>query len=153
MPSRDSTGKRLSGAQLRQRKAQREAPDPPASKKRKAKKPTAAEAEPDLDSAPNPFNSLGAPPIDDTAQLVRWSAKLHALAVAHIAQHPGIYPNQREWLRALLGGTTQLGILRDKAAEQQKIEEALRREEQEGKRQGLVSVGGRKAAAATRPPS
>lgn len=99
----------------------------------------------------NPFEQLEPPPVHDTAQLISWGARLHAIALGHISLHPEIYPNQREWLRALLGGTTQLGIIRDKAAEQEKIDNALRRDDVKGKQLGLTDVRGRKAQTATRP--
>lgn len=163
MPIRnDQTGRELSGAARRKLRALRDAPDKPVAKKRAPRKPVAKKKVPDPpaaaegeqpDTGPNPFAQLADPPIENTAQLITWGAKVHALAVAHIAKNPDIYPNRREWIRALLGGTTQLGVIRDKAMEQSRIDAALHREEQEGKRQGLVDVRGRKAAAATRPPS
>ena len=165
MPIRDpDTGRELSGAARRKLRALRDAPDAPAkkpaAKKRPARKPAKKDPEPEAcaensaaqeDPGPNPFLQLADPPIENTAQLITWGAKVHALAVAHIAKNPDIYPNRREWIRALLGGTTQLGVIRDKAMEQSRIDAALRREEQEGKRQGLVDVRGRKAPPTTRP--
>lgn len=176
MPSRDpETGKRLPGSKQRQRVAERERPDPPVSQKSPAvaeepagepaerrQRPKAAER---LLSVPeqhdaggtgpvlhsNPFEQLEPPPVHDTAQLISWGARLHAIALGHISRHPEIYPNQREWLRALLGGTTQLGIIRDKAAEQEKIDAALRRDDVKGKKLGLSDVRGRKAQTITRP--
>lgn len=152
MPSRDSTGKRLSGAQLRQRKAEREQPDKPAAKKRRAKQIEIEQAPADgWFAGPNPFERAGPPPIDDTAQMIRWGAKIHALGVEDIYRHPNSYPSRREWIRALLDKTTQLGVIRDKAAEQQKIDDALHRDDVKGKKQGLTDVRGRKAPTVTRP--
>ena len=157
MPSRDTNGKRIPGHAQRLRKAEREAPDPPARKRvpvkpaAKKKSPEPASAEPGWFEGPNPFAAAGPAPIDSTAKLITWGAKLHALGISDIAEHPNSYPNRREWLRALLDKTASLGMIRDKAAEQEKIEAALRREEQEGKRQGLVDVRGRKAPQAARP--
>lgn len=143
MPSRDADGKRIPGSGQRKRKQEREGPAKP-------KAPASGESS-DSESFANPFALLVAPPIDDTASLIRWGSKLHGLALHHIALNPQIYPNQREWLRALLGGTTQLGVIRDKAAEQEKIDRALREEDKKGKKQGLDDVRGKKAAAITRP--
>lgn len=152
MPSRDENGKRIPGCQQRARKAVREAPDPPAKKRRAKKSETpAAEAE-GWFSGPNPFERLGPPPIDDTAQLITWGAKANALGLEHIAKHPNMYPNRREWIRALIEGTAKLGHIRDKAAEQEKIDVALRRDEQTTKKQGLTSAHGRKAPPIARPP-
>lgn len=167
MPSRDSSGKRIPGHLQRARKAEREAPDPPVAKKPVAKKPAEAKRgripDPPATSenseeqgwfqGSNPFAGLGPPPIENTAQLITWGAKVHALGVAHIAQNPNMYPNRREWVRALLDKTTQLGVIRDKAMEQSRIDAALRREEQDGKKIGQVDVRGRKAPQATRPAS
>lgn len=154
MPSRDANGKRLSGAALRQRKAEREQPDQkPAAKKPTATKkvPAAPEAATAEDPGPNPFEQLEPAPIADTSRLITWGAKLHALVLHQIAQDRSAYPNRREWYRALLGGTTSLGVIRDKAMEQQKIDDALRRDDVKGKKQGLTSAHGRKAEAITRP--
>ena len=145
MPSRDENGKRIPGSEQRKRKAEREAPDAP---RRPVRVEEPAGEPPPVD---NPFDQLVAPPLDDTASLIRWGSKVHALALHHIAKNPAIYPNQREWLRALLGGTTQLGVIRDKAAEQEKIDRALQADDAKGKKQGLDHVGGKKAPAVTRP--
>lgn len=150
MPSRDADGKRIPGNKQRQRQKEREAPDRKPAKPR-APAPKTAPTDQVDEPFENPFDQLVAPPIDDTALLIRWASKVHGLALHHIAKNPGIYPNQREWLRALLGGTTQLGVIRDKAAEQEKIDRALRDEEKKGKKQGLDDVRGKKAAAITRP--
>lgn len=161
MPSRDENGKRIPGCRQRARKAAREAPDPPA-KKRRAKKPDApttsepasaphAEAE-GWFSGPNPFERAGDAPIDDTAKTISWGARLHALGVEDIARHPNMFPNRREWIRAVIDGTTKLGVIRDKAMEQSRIDAALRRDEQASKKQGLTSAHGRKAPPIARPP-
>lgn len=162
MPSRDENGKRIAGNAQRARKAEREAPDPPARKrapvKRVAKK-KALDPDPDPESSstdagwfegPNPFDQLGDPP-DDTAKLITWGAKIHAMGVVDIAQHPNAYPSRREWIRALLDKTTQLGVIRDKSAEQEKIDRALHRDDVKGKKQGLSDVRGKKAPQVTRP--
>lgn len=160
MPSRDENGKRIPGHAQRLRKAEREAPDPPAAKKVAAKKraptkkaPASAENSAEQDLGPNPFDELEPAPIADTSRLITWGAKLHALVLHQIAQDRSAYPNRREWYRALLGGTTSLGVIRDKAMEQQKIDDALHRDEAKGKKQGLSDVRGRKAPQVTRPPS
>lgn len=167
MPLRDTDGKELSGAQRRKLRKLREKPDAPTKGKGAPKKPrrvaptpaaAAAPAAPLDDddgeaggNAPNPFAGAGTPPIQDTALLIRWGAKVHGLAIHEIANHPEWYTNRREWVRALLGATTGLGVIRDKAAEQQKIDDAMRRAEAEKKKQGLSSADGRKAPPIPRP--
>jgi len=163
MPLRNSDGKELSGAQRRKLRKLREEPDAPTKGKGAPKKPRRAPPAPapaappaedevgDADESPNPFVGAGTPPIHDTALLIRWGAKVHGLAIHEIANHPEWYSNRREWLRALLGATTGLGVIRDKAAEQQKIDDAMRRAEAEKKKQGLSSADGRKAPPIPRP--
>jgi hypothetical protein len=135
MPSRDEHGKRLPGSAQRKRAQLRDAADLP-----------------EDEDAPfdNPFDDL-APPPDDTAQLIRWGARVAGRGVHFMALHPEIYPNKREWMRALFSGIGCIGVIRDKASEQQKIDDALRRDDLKGKKQGLDDVRGKKAQAVTRP--
>lgn len=160
MPLRDpDTGKELSGAARRKLRAARDAPDKaPAKAAKSAKKPVKPAPEPapaqlDLDAAPDlgPFVDLPPPP-EDTSKLVTWAAQACGKVLYEASQNPAYYPNRREWLKAIGAAAGHLGHIRDKAIEQEKIDAALRREEQEGKRQGLVDVRGRKAPQATRPP-
>ena len=152
MPSRDANGKRLPGSGQRQRAAERTRPDrPKTAESRSTKQPSKrAEQETEQDIGADPFD-IDPAPIHDTSKMITWGAQLHALVLEKIARDPSAYPNRREWYRAMLGGTTSLGIIRDKAAEQQKIDEALRRDEVKQKKQGLANVSGRKAPSVTRP--
>lgn len=155
MPSRDASGKRIPGHAQRLRKAAREAPDPPAKKPaKKPAKPTPPEPTTERAGAEpyqNPFGALASPDGLDGSKFVSWSARLHVIATYEIAMHPEWYPNKREWMRELTDKTSKFGAIKDRAAEQEKMAEVLRRDEVDSKKQGLVSAHGRTAPKVPRP--
>lgn len=161
MPSRDANGKRIPGHAQRLRKAEREAPDPPTRKPtkpaaKKSVKPTPSEPTQEPASAEpyqNPFVRLAKPDDLDPSTLVSWSARYHVTACYEIATHPEWWTNKREWIRALTDNTSKFGAIKDRAAEQVKMAEVLRRDDLDAKKQGLVSAHGRTAPKVPRPPN
>jgi hypothetical protein len=100
MPSRDANGRELSGNAKRKRGNDR------------IKGELAAPGR-DMDI------DLDAPP-EDTSQLVTWAAG--ALAkVLHAAARENAFATKGEQLRFLSDGLAKIGMLRDKAAEQDKL--------------------------------
>jgi hypothetical protein len=100
MPSRDANGRELSGNEKRKR-----------GNERIKGELVAPGRDMDID--------LDAPP-EDTSQLVTWAAS--ALAkVLHSAATENAFATKGEQLRFLSDGLAKIGMLRDKAAEQDKL--------------------------------
>jgi hypothetical protein len=102
MASRNSDGKRLSGAQERKRAKQRRE----------------LEAQQDALSAALDLE-IGRPP-EDTADLIPWASKGLA-AVAYAAAKSSAFGSKAEQLRFLADALAKIGMLRDKTSEQQRI--------------------------------
>lgn len=151
------TGKQLSGAARRKLIAARDAPDKPAAEapggvKRKGKRPGEAVAETQPAAAEDTaFADFPEPPLDDTSKLITWGAKVAAKTLDMILRSPSAFPNKREWFRAIMAGTASLGIIRDKATEQEKIDRHLRQADKQASKQGLTDVRGRTAPQVSRP--
>lgn len=135
MPSRDATGKRLSGAaQARKKKA-------------------AVEHERTrIKSAGGAFASLPPPPIDDTAALITWGAKALAMTLDRAMRDSAIFETERDQLRFVADGCAKLGMIRDKAVEQDKIRKALHKEKKAAETAGLTDASQRGTPRVSRPP-
>lgn len=134
MPSRGKDGREISGAEkTRRRKARAEA-----ERQREVAGPTA-------------LAGLPAPP-ENTAGLVRWGAQMLAAVMHRAAQERSIFETERDQLRFLSECCAKLGIIRDKAAEQELIDQRLAELEGEKTRAaGLETVRGLTAPKISRP--
>lgn len=137
MPTRDSIGKRLSGAQ----------------QKRKRKLTVEHERQRD-DVSGDPFENLPAPPIagkTGTAGLVTWGAKALAFTMNRAMRRRDIFEAERDQLRFVADCCAKLGMIRDKGAEQDKIKRALGKARKAEKDAGLTDVTGPPPARIQRP--
>ena len=114
MPSRDETGKALSGYAGRKRAAEKRA----AYAKATADAHASGHVVPSLDA----FLS---PPPEDTAQLVSWAARLLGSLLWQAYRDPGLRGIDRYRIIGQL--TAQLGMLRDKASEQERLAKLARK--------------------------
>lgn len=134
MPSRNPDGSRLSGAQIRDRKR---AKQERGETERQSGEPSALA---DLE-----------PPPENTAELVRWGAVVLAKVIHRAAQKPEIFAAESDQLKFIADGCAKLGIVRDKAKEQEDIAKQLKAARGEQKAQGMERVSGRTAPAVARP--
>ena len=127
MPSRDETGRRLSGAeQAKMKLAHRE-------ERRRAER-SASEAEtgqcPGLD-----FSQLAPPPLNDPiAAMVWWNNVL--LVCADKVMRDSQMPLEQK-IRFLMDGSAKAGMIRDKAAESKAIQQAIRKLDEDKIAHGL----------------
>ena len=119
MPSRDPSGKRLPGSKQR------------AIKKRRAAHETTRPPGGDA------FGTLPAPPLDNTASLITWGAQALALALHRAMSDRSIFETERDQLRFIADGCAKLGMIRDKASEQEAIKKAIQARREENKGAGL----------------
>jgi len=95
--------------------------------------------------------SVGAPP-ESTAELVTWAASALAQVIHRAAQDRSIFLTEADQLRFIADGCAKLGMVRDKAAEQERIKKAA-------VRAGLTSdkskpsVGAKSLAGIEKPPT
>lgn len=120
MPSRDETGRRLSGAEQKKQKLalreERRREEQPATE------PTAPKV-PGLD-----FSQLEPPPLDDPmGAMVWWNNVL--LVCADKVMRDGQMPLEQK-IRFLMDGSGKAGMIRDKAAESKAILMALRKQDE-----------------------
>ena len=133
MPSRDESGKRLSGS---------------AQRKRSTVQRTAYEhaALAIGDTVPT-LDGLTVPPPEDTSQLVTWAAKQIGLVMWQALNDQALKGLDRYRLIGQLGA--QIGMLRDKATEQEKLDKLARKH-------GLVETvapAGKSLAGIVKPPT
>lgn len=125
MPSRDpATGKRLNGSQQRALAEARRAAD-------EARKAAAL---------PESYRQIGAPPIGDTASLISWAARCLAV-VCHDALLDETLPPQ-EKRRFVADCCAKLGLVRDKAVEQDRIRQAVKAWKGKPEGEGLTPLAG-----------
>lgn len=138
MPTIDpKTGKPEGGAaKTRKRKAERE-------HERLRRKPKG--------SGESAFASLAAPPIGNTAEMVTWGAQALALTLYRAMQDPTIFETERDQLRFVVDACAKLGMIRDKAAEQEAIKRAIGSAKTKDTT-GLERAHGRSAPKISRPP-
>ena len=146
-----------SGAEKRKRKYQREQAPQEAKRRARAAAPprTDAAGAPQPESGPQldpvvEFEKVGAPPLDDTASLIRWGAKMLATSVYLAAMDPDLPLNDK--LRFVNDASAKLGMIRDKATEQEKLDRAAKAFDQKrGKAQ--KPTGGPKSLAGVQKPA
>lgn len=133
MPSVDKkTGKPVGGAaKARARKAKLKA-----AQKRKPTKTSLS------------FADLPDPPLDDTAALITWGAKSLAVAMRRSMQDPSLFDAERDQLKFIAECVAKLGLIRDKATEQEKLQRAAAAA---GKVSGTRPVGAQSLAAVPKP--
>ena len=111
MPSRDGSGKRLSGSAQRQRTTiQRGAYE---------------QAQQAIGDTVPTLDGLTVPPPEDTSQLVTWAAKQIGLVMWQALNDKALKGLDRYRLIGQLGA--QIGMLRDKATEQEKLDKLARK--------------------------
>ena len=139
MPSRTRDGRQVGGAEKeRRKKARLEA----------ERKRPAAPAQPS-----GGLSGLPAPP-ESTAHLIRWGARILAGVMHRAAQDGTIFETERDQLRFLADCCAKLGMIRDKAAEQELIDKRLAEiDGEQNKSSGLEAVRGLKAPKISRPSS
>lgn len=136
MPTLDKTGKRL-----------------PGSKQRAIKKRRVAHEQTREPSDASHFDRLPAPPIEDTAGLVRWGAQCLAMVMDRAIRDCSIFETERDQLRFLSECCAKLGMIRDKASEQEAIKKALQARRKESKAAGLADASQFPEPRVSRPPS
>ena len=136
MPQRDpKTGKELSGSAKRkivsdrQKRAREKGIDP---------------------SAVGDFSRLPSAPIGDSARSIAWVNDAMLIAFDQVIRDATLTNIERwQWMERL---GKALGMLRDKAAEQDKIKKSLKDDSDQAKTQGTVSASGRTKKTIPRPP-
>lgn len=98
------------------------------------------------------FDRLGPAPIDSTAELVTWGAQALALVVDRAMRRRDIFETEFDQLRFVADSCAKLGLVRDKAAEQESIKKLLKATTQEKETAGLTDAGGRSTPRVSRPP-
>lgn len=137
MPTRDAEGRELSGAEKERR--------------RKAKLENERQRQPQV-AGTSGIEGLPSPPTN-TASLVRWGAQILAAVMYRAAQDRSIFETERDQLKFLAECAAKLGVIRDKAAEQELIDQRLAELDQEKtKAAGLEPVHGFQAPKIPRPP-
>lgn len=135
MPIKDpQTGKPLSGAALARRKKAKVA----AQRVRKPAKTSVS------------FDDVGDPPLDDTAALITWGAKCLAVVMRKAQQDAGAFDADRDQWRFLADCSAKLGMIRDKASEQAKLQRAAAAA---GKTQSTKPQGAQSLAQVAKPPT
>jgi hypothetical protein len=135
MPQRDpKTGKELSGSAKRkivsdrQKRAREKGIDP---------------------SAVGEFSRLPSAPIGDSARSIAWVNDAMLIAFDQVIRDATLTNIERwQWMERL---GKALGMLRDKAAEQQTIKKALKEKDTEDQSRGTVSANGRTKKTISRP--
>jgi hypothetical protein len=135
MPQRDpKTGKELSGSAKRkivsdrQKRAREKGIDP---------------------SAVGDFSRLPSAPIGDSARSIAWVNDAMLIAFDQVIRDATLTNIERwQWMERL---GKALGMLRDKAAEQQTIKKALKEKDTEDQSRGTVSANGRTKKTISRP--
>lgn len=139
MPLRDQTGKRLSGAAQRSQRAARNRTESAAQERRQAAPPTAALR----------YEDIPPPNMADPASLITFGARAVAVSMHQAMLDPTITEEQRR--REIRDGAAKLGMIRDKAAEQSKLERlAAMVEPRSGGPKGQALAGIEKPATARR---
>lgn len=92
-----------------------------------------------------PFARLRPAPLDNTAEMVLWANEVLALSVERAVRRRDIFPCEFDQLRFIADSCAKLGMIRDKASEQEKIKKALRHAEKQSDTEGLEDVRGRAA--------
>lgn len=134
MPSKSPDGKRLSGAAQRKVKQRR------------------VEHERTREQTGGAFDALPVPPLDATASLITWGARALALTLHRAMSDPTIFETERDQLRFIADGCAKLGMIRDKAAEQESIKRTLAEVKKEKETAGLTDARGRSTPRVPRPP-
>lgn len=135
MPSKDPrTGKPVGGAaKVRARKAKVAA--------QRARKPAKTTVS---------FDDVGDPPLDDTAALITWGAKCLAVVMRKAQQDAKAFDADRDQWRFLADCAAKLGMIRDKASEQAKLQRAAAAA---GKTTGTKPQGAQTLAGVSKPPT
>lgn len=94
------------------------------------------------------FADLPDPPLDDTAALITWGAKCLAVVMRKAQQDVGAFDAERDQWRFVADCAAKLGMIRDKAAEQSKLQKAAAAA---GKVSGTRPVGAQSLAAVPKP--
>lgn len=138
MPSRDpKTGRPISGAEGRQRRDARAAEQARASAM-------------NLEAAAADFDRLEQAPVGDSARAISWVNDAMLIAFEQVLRDGTLTNIERwQWMERL---GKALGMLRDKAAEQDKIKRSLKDDSDQAKTQGTVSASGRTKKTISRPP-
>lgn len=142
MPSRDSSGKPLSGAALRRKKKAASA----AAQAREAKR-RKAQASPDPQPAPQAaqpigldFASLPPPPLNDPLSAMVWWNNVLLVCADKVMRDPHMPLEQR--VRFLSDFAAKGGMIRDKSAESKAIRDSLRKKDQGKEAAGLEDALG-----------
>lgn len=138
MPSRDGSGKRLPGSKQRAIKKRRVAHEQDRPKEAKADA--------------SHFDRLPPPPIDDTSGLVRWGAQCLAVVMDRAIRDRTIFETERDQLRFVADCCAKLGMIRDKASEQEAIKKALKVRRKETSTAGLEDAQQFPDPRVSRPP-
>lgn len=118
MPIRDvNTGKPLSGHELRKRRAER---DSSPTRRRKASEVIKVSDD------------------TDTSKLISWGARVQAAIIQRAMDNPQEFPNAHAQWRFISEAVARLGMIRDKAAEQEKLDRVA---ELTGKKRTLKGQG------------
>lgn len=112
-----------SGAEKRKRKYQREQAPQEAKRRARATAPDSANAGPTADIV-GEYTKCGPPPLDDTASLIKWGARMVGVSVWLTALDPDVPLLDK--VRLVNDGCAKLGMIRDKASEQEKLDRAAK---------------------------
>lgn len=94
------------------------------------------------------FADLPDPPLDDTAALITWGAKSLAVVMRKSMQDLSLFDAERDQLRFIADCAAKLGMIRDKASEQAKLQKAAAAA---GKVAGVKATGAQSLAAVPKP--
>lgn len=124
----------------------------PGSKQRAIKKRRVVHEQAREPSESSHFDALPPPPIEDTAALVRWGAQCLAVVMYRAIRQRDIFETERDQLRFVSECCAKLGMIRDKAAEQEAIKRALKGRRKDQKAAGLDDASQYAKPRVPRPP-
>ena len=100
--------------------------------------------------APLAYSAIEPPDLGDTASMVRYGAQVLAVVMDQTMLDPDITEEQRR--RELRDGAAKLGMIRDKAAEQEAIKKSLRMRQGKQETTGLEDASQFAEPRVSRPP-
>ena len=137
--------KKPSGAEFRRRRKELGTEAGRAEARRRAK------GKPDPGRVPLAYSAIQPPNLEDTASMVRYGAQVLAVVMDQTMLDPEITEEQRR--RELRDGAAKLGMIRDKAAEQEAIKRSLKKRKGEKEATGLIDADQFPEPRVSRPPS
>lgn len=95
------------------------------------------------------FSNIPPPPLEDTAQLITWGARVLAATMDKALRDPSAFDCERDQWRFITDSVAKLGMIRDKSIEQDRIKKL--QEAVGGGSKGATSPTGKSLAQVPKP--